>query len=282
MPSNFAVFILTNGRAGNVKTYSTLKKLGYTGKIYLIVDDLDKSKDDYLKTYGKEVVVFPKLKAAELTDAGDNFGRLGAVVFARNYSFKIAEDLGVKYFVQLDDDYSWFQYRFDERLNYNPKGVKDLDKVFSELVRFLEKTGTTTIALSQGGDFIGGEGSSAAKVIRATRKAMNSFVCSTDRPFKFYGRINEDVTAYVLLGSRGKLFFTTNQISLEQGQTQTNPGGLTGIYLDLGTYVKSFYSVMYSPSSVKVRAMGDRGNYRLHHAVDWGSAVPKILREKLS
>ena len=38
---DFAVFILTNGRPDRVVTYDTLKRCGYTGPIYLIVDDLD-------------------------------------------------------------------------------------------------------------------------------------------------------------------------------------------------------------------------------------------------
>lgn len=280
LPKDFAVFILTNGRPDNVKTYATLRKQGYTGKIYLIVDDLDVTKEIYLKNYGKEVIVFDKKKAAKLTDAGDNFGRLGAVVFARNYSFKIAEELGLKYFLQLDDDYGWFQYRFDDKLNYSPKGIKNLDRVFSLILDFYISSGVTSVAIAQGGDFIGGAESDKASRVFASRKAMNSFFCSVSRPFKFFGRINEDVTAYVTLGSRGSVFLTTNQASLEQIQTQTNPGGLTGIYLDLGTYVKSFYSVVFSPSSVKVKELGDRGNYRLHHAVSWKNAVPMIIREK--
>ena len=47
------------------------------------------------------------------------------------------------------------------------------------------------------------------------RKAMNSFICSVDRPFQFVGRINEDVNTYVLLGSRG-VFLSILQIGLDQ------------------------------------------------------------------
>ena len=38
---NFAVFILTHGRAENVETYKALRDCGYTGKIYVIIDDED-------------------------------------------------------------------------------------------------------------------------------------------------------------------------------------------------------------------------------------------------
>jgi hypothetical protein len=110
---------------------------------------------------------------------------------------------------------------------------------------------------------------------------MNSFFCSTDRTFKFVGRVNEDVNLYTSAGSKGLLLFTTNQVTLEQMATQSNAGGMTEMYLDSGTYIKSFYSVMYQPSSVKVKILRDRNVGRLHHYVSWKNTVPVILRESV-
>ena len=42
---DFAVFILTHGRPDNVITYNTLKKAGYTGDIYIVIDNEDKLKE---------------------------------------------------------------------------------------------------------------------------------------------------------------------------------------------------------------------------------------------
>ena len=39
MRDDFAVFILTHGRARQQKTLATLKKCGYTGKLFLVIDD---------------------------------------------------------------------------------------------------------------------------------------------------------------------------------------------------------------------------------------------------
>ena len=50
------------------------------------------------------------------------------------------------------------------------------------------------------------------------------------------------------------------------------------VYLDSGTYLKSFYSVMGMPSAVRIQEMGDK-NKRIHHAVEWESCVPMILNE---
>jgi hypothetical protein len=72
------------------------------------------------------------------------------------------------------------------------------------------------------------------------------------------------------------------QVKLDQNQTQGTAGGMTEAYLESGTYVKSFYTVMYAPSCVKVGVMGDprSGEVRLHHVIDWPRTAPCILREK--
>ena len=66
---------------------------------------------------------------------------------------------------------------------------------------------------------------------------------------------------------------------ITQKTTQSNAGGMTETYLDMGTYLKSFYSVIYSPSCVKISEMGD-AHKRIHHAVNWDKCVPQILNEK--
>lgn len=281
MRDDFAAFILTHGRADNVITYNTLRKQGYTGKIILLIDNEDAQIDDYKRKYGDEVFVFDKQKAIDITDSGDNFKKRNSVVYARNYNFVVAEELGYKYFLQLDDDYSAFRYTFDNYRNYITRSIliKNLDNIIKYMLEFYIDSGAKTIAMSQGGDFIGGEGSKVASLEREgkfSRKVMNSFFCSTDRPFKFAGRINEDVNAYTELGNKGDLFITVPRIRLEQIQTQANSGGLTDIYLDLGTYIKSFYSVMYSPSCVKINEMGV-SNKRLHHMVKWKYTCPQVI-----
>ena len=57
---NYAVFILSHGRPDNVITYKTLRKQGYTGRIFIICDDEDKTLSQYKQKYGEEVIVFSK------------------------------------------------------------------------------------------------------------------------------------------------------------------------------------------------------------------------------
>ena len=276
---NFAIFILTFGRPNNIKTYKTLDRFGYTGKKYLICSTDDKKLDKYKSKYKDEVISFNKDDIE--FDIGDNFDDKRVVVYARNACFDIAKKLGITYFLQMDDDYTDFSYRFDDKLYYNNgRGyINNVDDIFIALLKFYKSIPAKSIAMSQNGDWIGGDQSGMAKKLTLKRKCMNSFFCSTERPFEFMGRINEDVNAYTSLGSVGDLFFTIPNVSLKQTDTQTNEGGLTDIYLSQGTYVKSFYSVLFSPSSVKVSVLNTE-NARLHHRVSWNNAVPKILEEK--
>ena len=276
---NFVAFILTHGRPDNVITYKSLRKHGYTGKVIVVIDDEDKTADEY---YGKfdDVEMFSKEAIAKTFDEGDNFNDRRSIVYARNACFEIAKKRGYKYFIQLDDDYTGYDYRVYTETNQKPTRVKNLDNVFGALLDFYKKTNFATIAMAQGGDFIGGKNNKMATRPTIYRKAMNSFICSTDRPFLFQGRINEDVNTYTSEASKGLLMGTISLVSLTQKTTQSNKGGMTDIYLDNGTYVKSFYTVIFSPSSCKVKPMGDT-RMRLHHAIDWERAVPKIVRESL-
>lgn len=278
MDSDFGVLILSHGRPDNVKTYRTLRRSGYTGSIFIVVDNEDDTLDRYRELYGDQVVVFDKAEVAKRIDVGDNFPKRNSVIYARNASFDIADRLGLEWFLELDDDYTSFGYRFDSRLRYVGRVTYRLDEVFGAYLDYFKSIPAASLALAQGGDFMGGDSRRGGQYINLMRKAMNSFFLSTRRRFRWHGRMNDDVNTYVVHGNRGLLFFTANHVSLYQSPTQKQEGGLTEMYMELGTYVKSFYTVMYMPSSVRIRIMGHR-YHRLHHEIRWNNTVPKIISE---
>lgn len=278
---DFVAFILSHGRSDNVITYKTLKRSGYTGRIIIVVDNEDKSINKYIENFGhKNVYVFDKKAMADSIDEGNNFDNRKVIVHARNVCFKIAKELNIKYFIQLDDDYTSFRYRYVDH-KYTTKGsVKNLDFYFDLLLNFYKTIDAKSIAFAQGGDFIGGAGCGLiSNYINNSRKCMNSFICSTDREFQFVGSINEDVNTYTSLASRGALFLTLPYIGLEQKATQSQSSGMTDIYQLSGTYIKSFMSVLMHPSSVKVGMMGFT-KPRLHHSIKWRNTTPMIIKQK--
>jgi len=277
---DFCVFILTHGRPDKVRTFKTLRDNGYDGPLFLIIDNEDKKSEEYYEKFGREnVIMFDKLAVSETVDEMDNFSDRRAIVYARNACFDIAEQLGLKYFLQLDDDYTSFKYRMNDKYEH-PKSCpnirRTLGKAIYTTLEFYKSIPAASIAFSQGGDWFGG-GKNFGR--EPKRKCMNTFFCSTERRFKFIGRINEDVNTYTWFQSQGNLFFTIPLIQVDQVQTQASSGGMTDLYLNQGTYIKSFYTIICSPNCVTIEMMG-RTNRRIHHKVNWTTAVPCVIGQE--
>jgi hypothetical protein len=278
MSRKAAIFILTHGRPDNIKTLHMLERCGWTGKTYIVIDDEDSRADEYFERYGDMVLQFNKKEVADRIDDADTSGDRRAIIYARHASQTMAKDLGYDYMLQLDDDYADLRYRFVKNGSLTSFRVKDFDSLAEATFKFLDDTNALTVAFGQGGDMIGGINSPNYKS-GLQRKVMNSFFLRTDRYVDFKGKINDDVNLYVVYGAQGELMFTSFHVNVLQMATQTNQGGMTELYLEEGTYAKSFYSVMMAPSCVKIYPMGT-ANRRLHHKVDWRYAVPKIINQK--
>ena len=282
--SDFCVFILSYGRAEDVKTIDTLldENGSFSQDYYVVCSDDDKSLPLYLEKYNERVLIFNKDAIAPHIDMGDNFDKKNVVIFARTICFSFAEKLGYRYFVQLDDDYHKFmnRYIYDDKMLVH-SNIKDFDNMFKVHLDFLKSTPCTIVAMAQGGDFIGGTANRNAQK-GYKRKVMNSFFCDCERPFYFYGSMNEDATYYAHASRMGILVFTLFGWMLDQASTQTLSGGLTEIYLESGTYLKSFYSVMMSPSNTKIGKLGTGDGERLHHMINGKNAHPEIIDEKYS
>ena len=279
LPDTFCIFILTHGRPDNVITAKTLKKCGYTGQLYFVVDDEDATLERYRQNFGADkVIVFDKKAEADACDEGNNFDERRTITMARNACFGIAEKLGVTHFVELDDDYTDFRFKTIET-NGKMFWINNIDRIFCGMIKFYNASKCFSVALSQCGDFIGGLDNGCGLYRFSKRKCMNSFLCSTERPFRFIGAMNEDVNTYTTLGSRGYLFITIPVAALNQKQTQAQSGGISDMYKRFGTYCKAFTTTMMMPSAVRVSMMRSK-TPRIHHAIDWGRCVPCIISEK--
>jgi hypothetical protein len=279
---SFCVFIISHGRADNVITKRTLERSGYTGPIFIVIDNEDAQAGKYKANFGSEnVVIFDKLKYAQMVDSCDNFQNRRTTTHARNACFDIAEEKGFEYFLVLDDDYTSFCHVKEGAKNTTDNKVRTMDRLALKVAEFLDSDARLmTICFLQSGDTIGGMVNYEVNNMRfpfAKRKAMNSFFCKTSRRFWFFSRLNEDVNTYLCYGVKGDLFMTIPQILLQQKQSQSNTGGMSDAYIASGTYVKSFYTVMICPSFAKVTITP--AMKRLHHKISWNNAVPKIIDE---
>lgn len=240
-------------------------------------DDAQLSK--YKEIFGERVVVFDKEEIAPTFDPMDNSGRRNLGVFARQACFPVARRLGYKYFLSLDDDYNMLEWRYVNKEQNKCCGTmaKSMDELCEAMLRFMDTSGAWEVDFSVGGDFIGGVCANCFKDLLP--KAMNSHFNDIDKPISYQGLMNDDVNAYLGGWMRGQMFFSVPLIMVVMQATQQDKGGMTEAYLDIGTYVKSFYSVMLAPACVKISLMGDTA-MRLHHQIFWENVAPKILQQK--
>lgn len=279
MRNDFAIFIMSYNRASHINTLHTLKNANYTGKYYIIVSDDDPQLDQYKNLYCNCLYIFNKDQIEKYIDTYDNSGNKQCILYARNYCFILAKQLNLKYFLQFDDDYVELAYRYPQDGKLKIYNIKEFDRIVDIFIEFLENTGALSVAFAQHGDFIGGAKNKFVQEDRIKRKAMNSFFCKTSNPFQFYGRMNDDVNTYLGLGKVGGMFFTVCDVSLKQKPTQQNKGGMSDLYNESGTYVKSFYTVMSNPSCVYISTIKDK-YVRIHHRIFWNKAIPKIISSK--
>lgn len=295
---DYLIMIASYKRSSFLKThtYATLKKLKTNAKILIICSDDDDTIDDYKKIFGDEnIFVFNKdyYENKLHIDVGDSFYRANnikkGILWARNVQFEVARKFGYRYFLFLDDDYDSFSLR---RKFINPKDNKAIyssgqriipgkfDEVCEHYFRILDSQPFMyCTAFCQRGDMIGGlENILYKKGYKF--KAMNAFFCDIEKEFRYMGRINEDVNAYTTYNNKGQLFLTLSDVCLNQPTTQMTSGGMSDIYKQFGTWLKSIYSVMYSPNAVKINTMGNkRETFRIHHNIEFDYCVPKILNQ---
>lgn len=278
MRSDFCVIIPSYKRSNELITVKTLKRCQYTGDWYILVGIDDDTLENYINNFGKEhILTFNKNDIK--VDLMDSFDDNRCVVFARNAIPNIVKKLGYRYFLVLDDDYSEIRYRYERDNKLTSLFCTNADELFEIMIDLLNSSDRLNcVAFAQAGDYIGGIKGSfyLDKTGNRVRKIMNSFFCDVNKPFSYCGRLNEDVNAYILEQQKGKVFLTVKNVSINQHDTQQYGGGLTDIYLHLGTYVKSFYTIIGCPSAIKLREMGV-SHKRIHHIVKWNNAVPKII-----
>ncbi len=277
--NKYAIFILSHGRANDIKTVEMLQKYHYTGDWYVVIDDEDDQEQLYREKFGEHIIQFNKKAVADETDTGDMSEDRRVGVFARNFIVDEADRLGYKYHLQLDDDFTGFYYRYvDSNNQLKAKIVNNLDKMFEVVLRLLETTPITWLSFALSSDYIGGAENKRYQE-GLFRKTMGSFFMKAEDKSKFVMRMNDDITTCVLNGIRGKLCYSIAFLQVGTPPTQHMAGGMTDVYKLNGTYRKSFYSVMCAPSCVKVAKMGIT-NFRIHHNIRWNNCTPKLLSDR--
>lgn len=248
---DFAVFIISHGRAETLTTYDVLRKSGYTGKIYVVIDDLDNQRHEYEKRFGFDtILVFAKKKyALEHTDCGLCEPLLKFAVFARNAVEDFATQLGLDCFSVWDDDIEKIRHRYISGESLLSKDVIDLDNVFLIYLQFMLHGNITTLGFAQCVLYMGGIQSFLNWKTTYRRQCLGVMIRNAKKKVKWGLNLYEDVTTPQTNCMDGNVWLTLTEIQYDTPNIGLGitSGGNSDVYRTLNPYVQTFFPILSRP-----------------------------------
>ena len=274
----FAVFILTHGRPYNQLTVKSLYEVGYTGEWYLVLDDQDDTYDEYVKAWGPDrVIKFNKDFFIHHTDTGLHTPVPKFAVFARNAIEYIAQRMGYKTFMMLDDDITKFRVRLPEGdilKSYQFHGT--FDKIVDKAVDYILDCDIACMGLGFCNLYIGGV-ENFNKENPRQRLCAEAFIRNVAHPVDWRLNMVEDMITSIDAAMSGDVWFQFLPIQVEIKMSEgTVDGGNSDVYRQLGMYRISFMPVIAHPSSNAVRL----GKKTWASTTTPDKCIPKIISSR--
>ena len=275
MRDDFACIVISHGRP-ECSTVKVLRASGYTGKIFIVVDDEDEKLPEYLEKYGEFVHVFHKV---EDFDTGDLGGSMACGVFARNECLKVAEQNELTYYLELDDDCESLVFRYPDGDHLRGAKARNLDKLFEAICCYFDEAPIQYLGFGNPVDYIGGLPTFENGQINPNRLVMNGYFLRTSNKLVWRARYSDDGITVIDEAQKGHAGFRFNSVMQKfdvwdpkrSGSKIT--GGSIATYDNEGSYKMRFYAVMFHPDCEKLRTSG--GGYI--DSKNANATYPKII-----
>ena len=247
---NFAIFIISHERADRVETYNTLKRGGYTGQIFVVIDNKDSMLRKYLARFGDDVLVFDKEVYAERTDTLETAKLKASAVYARNAVEDFAQMFELDAFGVFDDDITGLRYRWEEDNKYKSLKVNGgLDDVVSYYCDYLVQHDIATMSFENCMFYLGGVTNDKVSNERWTYQIHFRNI---KFPVDWISIINEDIITEITTAVKGYIWWSLPHIVYEAVDMNDLSGGVKNLYDNLNKFYRAFLGVISNPSSCKV------------------------------
>lgn len=282
------IFIVTHGRPDKQLTLGVLKKHNYLGKIFLVLDNTDKTIQQYIDNYGKEnIFVFNKNHYINTVELVSNKPKFACSLYARCACEDIAKKLNVRSFMIVDDDVLNFRIRFPENDKLISYKDFDLSEVFVGISEYMRNANIAAIGCAYENMAMSGVKMFSTDSLLKNRLLYNSVFRNGDLQFSWKADIFEDVISSVLGNISGNVFLclpflqcTTEPTHVIQFEPKTPiklDGGSSEAYAEDGLKL-IFRGVICAPTHISLRAVVTKGvkNYQCIKRKNF----PKIISDK--
>jgi len=250
---NYAVLICTHGRPYAQHTLNTLRRCGYTGKIYLILDNEDETYPEYHtnKDY-TDIWVFDKQFYINEIDTGVLEPKRKAILYAKSACESIATmHLGLDAFVIADDDITGFRYRYEDGNSLRSLPItQNMDEIIYSYMSYILDAGICATSFGNDRMYIGGKISDERK--SEFRAPYNFVFRNSHIPFSWVSEMYEDTISPILENQRGHYTIQLPIVKYDMKELVAGAdGGMSETYSQMPIYERIFQVIKYSPTSTK-------------------------------
>ena len=269
-----AVFICTHGRPDAQHTLHALREAGYSGDIYLLLDDEDDTYNDYLKHCNEHtsLIEFNKQHYIDTVDIGRSDAKRKAILYAKCACEDYAKELNLDAFIIADDDITDFRFRYEQDGKLLTQYInQSMDDVINSYYKFIIDGNICMTSFGTNQMFMGGNISDERKC--EFRIPYNFLFRNTSLAFSWLSEMNED-TVSVLVHRDATYTIQLSFIKLEMKELMAGAkGGMTEFYNQITTGQRIGTILMYSPSNIRYIATANK----ITHAIKKDNAFPKLI-----
>lgn len=263
MYNDFAIFICTHGRPDKQLTLKALKKCGYTGRWYLVLDDTDETIQQYIDNYDADhILVFDKNHYINHVNTSMSQPYYKCILYAKCAVEDIAVDMGLSGFVVADDDLLNFSLRYPENNKLKRYSSFNIDGVIEAYVEFMIQANVTIMGIGHGGTYFMGS--------RVFDPPNISKIINMGVPYNFIFRNVKNHVDWI--SAYGEDDVTNNYNSLIGNRVFVVPymqlsivpsgscaeGGMYDVYANVNGFKLMFFIFMHFPTSVQVVLKHDK------------------------
>lgn len=274
----FAVFITTHGRVDRVATYDTLKRCGYTGKIYIVADNEDEQLQRYLNRF-PDVLVFNKQLQFNKCDKVIATQQKASVTYARNAVEAYAKHFMLDAFMVVDDDITGFRYRWVDGDSVRSLAVNNgMDDVLSLYAQYIIDHNIAVTSFAHMMFYISGT-HNLDKRISEQREISQLFIRNTKFEIDWIGVMRQDILTNMVTAKMGMIWWVLPFITYDaepMNETGENLGGMKEAYDNISEFRRTFLGVIVSPFCIKVGC----ANERIKMSWNKESAYPLVVSSR--
>jgi len=278
MRDDFAIFILTHGRPTQQSTKKLLRDIGYSGKIYLVLDNTDETIQKYIDNHNpNEIFIFDKNAYINSIDVGSNQPLYKCIVYAKAAVEDIAKSLNLSAFAMIDDDVYKFRHRFVENNVLRSVNItKNFDALMDNVLEYLFNADLTATSFCYTSFYICGIDAFSEKRMQRYRIPYTFVIRNAKHPFEWSFDYGEDIISAILADKRGDKLTMLPDIQIDSTPPDKRAsGGMSETYAQ-DTAKLIFREIIAHPDIITARKY--HGKYVGY--INRDNAFPKIMNER--